>query len=139
MMDECELFGCDDLDEADQFLQGGFPDIMEKDSRYDPLAYAFLLKVIHEASEEMKGHMTGQELLLFYRNFMLDNFGPMAYCVLTSWGVKTCEDVGAMVFNLYDSKRIQKTKEDCFEDFIGGYDFNEAFRKPFEVDWDNFA
>ncbi len=139
MMDECEMFGCDDLEEADRFLQDGFPDIIGKDDRYDPLAYSFLLKVIHEANEEVKGHVSGQELLMCYRAFMLENFGPMAYCVLTEWGVKTCEDVGTMVFNLYDSKRIQKTKEDCFEDFIGGYDFYETFKKPFEPDWENFA
>lgn len=110
-----------------------FGDILRKDARFDPRAYDFVLQVIAEASESAKGHVTGAELLDWFRDLALDAYGPMAYAVLTDWGVKTCEDVGDIVFNLYDSKRIGKTDTDSRADFIGGFDFREEFLGPFEA------
>ena len=108
-----------------------FGDILRKDARFDPRAYDFVLQVIAEASEPAKGHVTGAELLDWFRDFALDAYGPLAYAVLTDWGVKTCEDVGDIVFNLYDSKRIAKTDSDSRADFIGGFDFREEFLGPY--------
>jgi uncharacterized repeat protein (TIGR04138 family) len=51
--------------------------------------------------------------------------------VLSDWGVHTCEDVGDIVFNLYDEKMIGKTDSDSPADFIGGFDFSEEFLGPF--------
>jgi uncharacterized repeat protein (TIGR04138 family) len=36
-----------------------------------------------------------------------------------------------MVFNLIEAGAFGKTEEDTREDFANGYDFDEAFRKPF--------
>ena len=98
-----------------------FADILAKDSRFDSRAYDFVLRVIAEASDDAKGHVTGMELL-----------GPLAYTVLSDWGVHSCEDVGAIVFNLYDSKRIAKTDSDSPADFIGGFDFKTEFLGPYK-------
>ena len=38
---------------------------------------------------------------------------------------------GEMVFNLVDARVLSKTEEDSRADFIGGYDFDTAFRQPF--------
>ena len=54
-----------------------------------------------------------------------------AYAVLSDWGVTCCEDVGEIVFNLYDAKRIGKTYSDSRADFIGGFDFKEEFLGPY--------
>ena len=110
-----------------------FADILAKDDRFDSRAYDFVLRVIAEASDDAKGHVTGMELLDYFRDLALDAYGPLAYTVLSDWGVRSCEDVGAIVFNLYDSKRIAKTDSDSPADFIGGFDFREEFLGPFEA------
>ena len=38
-----------------------FADILAKDDRFDPRAYDFILRVIAEASDDAKGHVTGAE------------------------------------------------------------------------------
>ena len=108
-----------------------YTEILKKDDRYDSRAYDFVLEVIHVASTDAKGHVTGQELLNYFRDMALDAYGPLAYTVLNDWGVRCCEDVGAIVFNLYDAKRIGKTDSDSRADFIGGFDFREEFLGPY--------
>ena len=108
-----------------------FSDILKKDDRFDSRAYDFVLDVIHEACSSAKGHVSGQELLEFFRDLALDAYGPLAYTILNDWGLRCCEDVGAVVFNLYDSKRIGKTDRDSIEDFVGGYNFKREFLDPF--------
>ena len=110
-----------------------YTEILKKDDRYDSRAYDFVLEVIHFASTDAKGHVTGQELLNYFRDMALDAYGPLAYTVLNDWGVRCCEDVGAIVFNLYDAKRISKTDSDSLEDFVGGFNFKHEFLDPFAV------
>ena len=110
-----------------------YTEILKKDDRYDSRAYDFVLEVIHFASTDAKGHVTGQELLNYFRDMALDAYGPLAYTVLNDWGVRCCEDVGAIVFNLYDAKRIGKTDSDSPEDFVGGFNFKHEFLDPFAV------
>ena len=113
------------------FEKEAYADILAKDSRYDTRAYDFVLDVIHAATEDAKGHVSGQELLAWFRDMALDSWGPMAYTVLSDWGVTCCEDVGEIVFNLYDAKRIGKTSDDSRADFIGGFNFKEEFLEPY--------
>ena len=49
---------------------------------------------------------------------------------LNEWGVKSCEDVGEIVFNLIDAKLLGKQSSDRKEDFQNGYNFDEAFNDP---------
>lgn len=109
-----------------------YADILVKDRRYDTRAYDFVLNVVAVMSAEVKGHVSGQELLSWFRDVALDSFGPLAYTVLADWGVNSCEDVGEIVFNLCDTKRLGKRPEDSRADFIGGFDFREEFLGPYE-------
>jgi len=116
-----------------QYEKEDYTEILKKDDRYDPRAYDFVLEVIHFASTDAKGHVTGQELLNYFRDMALDAYGPLTYTVLNDWGVRCCEDVGAIVFNLYNAKRIGKTDSDSPEDFVGGFNFKREFLDPFAV------
>ena len=116
-----------------QYEKEDYTEILKKDDRYDSRAYDFVLEVIHVASTDAKGHVTGQELLNYFRDMALDAYGPLAYTVLNDWGVRCCEDVGAIVFNLYDAKRIGKTDSDSPEDFVGGFNFKHEFLDPYAV------
>ena len=112
--------------------------ILAKDPRYQRDAYLFLREALDYtqklAGKENGGklrHVTGQELLDGIRRFALEHFGPMTLTVFEEWGVRNCGDFGEIVFNLVEIGLLAKTDKDSRADFAGGYDFEEAFRKPF--------
>lgn len=75
-------------------------------------------------------HVTGQELLEGIRQQALTDFGPMVITVFEEWGVRGCRDFGEIVFNLVEIGQFAKTEKDSRADF-DGYDFDDAFRKPY--------
>ena len=112
--------------------------LVADDPRYQRDAYHFVREGLDYTQQQIsKGeegkvrHVSGQELLVGLRGYALEQFGPMALMVLTEWGVWRCEDFGEMVFNMVEHELLARTKEDSREDFKGGYDFLDAFRKPF--------
>ena len=113
------------------FESDTFADIMAKDDRYNPRAYALLAHVIHVLSAGGR-HFAGCEMIEEFRETALDQYGPMAYCVLKEWGLTRCEDLGEMTHNLVESGRIGKDDDDPPETFAGAYDFEEAFLEPYE-------
>lgn len=118
---------------------GAVERICRKDPRYDSAAYFFLrealdftVKMLDRPRRGPGRHVTGQELLEGVRRYALQEFGPMALTVLTTWGVKQTGDFGDMVFNLVETGVLGKTSEDKKEDFANGYSFDEAFAAPFK-------
>jgi len=112
--------------------------ILAKDSRYARDAYAFVResldftqKTIGKENRGQVRHITGQELLDGIRQFALTQFGPMAVTVLEEWGVNNSRDFGEIVFNMVEIELLAKTEKDNRDDFNNGYDFTDAFRKPF--------
>jgi uncharacterized repeat protein (TIGR04138 family) len=112
--------------------------ILAKDSRYHRDAYLFVKdaldhtqKVVVKESREQLRHVTGQELLEGIRGYALNQFGPMTEMVFAEWGVNRCEDFGEIVFNMVEIGLLGKTDQDSREDFQNGYNFHDAFRKPF--------
>jgi uncharacterized repeat protein (TIGR04138 family) len=55
----------------------------------------------------------------------------MTLTVFEEWGIRQCSDFGEIVFNLIEAGVLSKTEKDSRADFAEGYDFEEAFRKPF--------
>jgi uncharacterized repeat protein (TIGR04138 family) len=112
--------------------------IVAKDPRYHRDAYLFVREALDYTQKKIAKetkcrlrHVTGQELLEGIREFALQQFGPMSLTVFDEWGVRSGRDFGEIVFNMVDIGLLAKTSEDSRADFAGGYDFNEAFRKPF--------
>ncbi len=112
--------------------------VVARDPRYAREAYHFLRealdytqRAISKANQGKMRHVTGQELLAGIRAYALQQYGPMALTLLNEWGIHRCEDFGEMVFNLVDAGVLSKTETDSRADFSPGYDFEEAFRKPF--------
>jgi len=104
-------------------------EIVSRDRRYDFDAYLFILEAL-EYTYRMIGerrHVTGEELLEGVRRYGRERYGPMAQTVLEHWGIRRCEDVGEVVFNLVDKGLLGKTDRDSRKDFTGGYDFKDAF------------
>ncbi len=112
--------------------------IVAKDRRYHPEAYLFLRDALdftqRLVAKESKGqvrHVSGQELLRGIREYALQQFGPMVLTVFEEWGVRSGEDFGEIVFNMVETGLLARTEKDTRADFAGGYEFEEAFRKPF--------
>ena len=120
------------MEEID-FDSDTFEDIVAKDSRYDARAYALLMDVIGYLGGEEHKHMTGADILDEFKERALDQFGPLTYTVLTEWGLHATEDIGEMMFNLVDGKRVHKDEDDSPESFLGGYDFKETFLGPYQA------
>lgn len=107
------------------------------DHKFDPDAYHFLREALDfslaaRGTRGKSGHVRGQELLAGFRDLALREFGPLAITVLDAWGIHCCEDVGDMVFNLIAVGAFGKTDEDTKADFRGIFDFDTAFRTPFQ-------
>ena len=107
--------------------------ILEKDARYMPEAYFFVLDGLDHTVRKLEQprHVSGQELLDGMREYALKEYGPVSKRVLSEWGINECVDFGNIVFNLVGEGMLGKTEKDSIEDFMGGYDFHEAFIKPF--------
>lgn len=117
-------------------FEEGLERIRAKDARYERDAYEFVRDALDHTrkimGKEGRGqHVTGQELLNGVRDLALSKFGPMAITVLEEWGIRACQDFGDIVFNMIEAELLAKEKRDSRSDFEGGYDFYEAFRKPF--------
>jgi uncharacterized repeat protein (TIGR04138 family) len=119
-----------------------FEEVLEKIVAQDPRfardayhftreALDFTQKLISRENRGTVRHVTGQELLDGIRQFALQQYGPMTVTVLEDWNVKTCRDFGDIVFNMVESGLLAKTEKDTRDDFQTGYDFTDAFRKPF--------
>ena len=128
-------------------FEGELNRIVGLDSRYDREAYVFLrqaldfchraeLKAGKKARLPEKGtgenHISVAQLLDGIRQYALQEYGPMAMMVLNSWGVKSSEDFGEIVFKMVEHRLLSVTEQDTREEFRKGFDFFEAFRAPFK-------
>src|SRR5437016_12176329 len=112
--------------------------IVASDPRYQREAYVFLrdsLDFTTKQQKKAKGatvrHVSGPELLEGVRRYALKEFGPMAVSGFDNWGIRSCEDIGHMVFNLIGAGIFGNTDEDSIEDSKAVYDFTDAFVKAF--------
>ena len=109
--------------------------ICEKDARYRPDAYSFVLEALSFAQKRFHclKHVTGDQLLEGIRELLLHRFGPMTMMVLKHWGIQTTEDFGNVVFNLVQNKLLSKTQEDNIKSFKNRYDFEKVFDHSYRV------
>ena len=114
--------------------------ITARDPRFDREAYLFVRDALEfttrqykkkPSNPEIEQHVSGQQLLEGVRRYALEQYGPMVPTVFEHWRVHSCEDIGAIVFNLIEAREFGKAETDTLDDFRGGFDFHEAFVKPF--------
>lgn len=114
--------------------------IVMRDKRYDKEAYGFLREALEFTQKRRRKsratagtHVSAEELLDGFREFSLQQFGPMGITVLEHWGVRSTGDVGGMVFNLIEAGVFGRSDEDRIEDFEDKFNFEEAFAAPFRM------
>lgn len=113
-------------------------EVQKRDQRYAPQAYAFICdalaytvkKLGRDKSEDR--HVNGTELLHGFREFALQQFGPLATLVMREWGVLANEDVGNMVYNLIATNYFGKSETDRLEDFSDSIPLLDYLSRPYE-------
>ncbi len=101
---------------------------------YPPQAFVFVQEGLRCTADRLHGegasgdrHVSGQQLSLGLKDYAVDQYGLLARTVLDSWGVRRTEDFGKIVFAMVEAGVLRKTDEDRAEDFIGVFEFDEAF------------
>lgn len=112
--------------------------VIARDPRYSREAYGFLREALEYTQKKRRKTRAGQsthvsagELLEGFREYSLQQFGPMGLTVLEYWGIRSTGDVGRMVFNLIEAGVFGRAEDDRIEDFENGFSFEEAFLAPF--------
>ena len=113
-------------------------ELLENDSRYDREAYLFIKEALDFSIKQKRKlrhvearHVSPSELIDGVRIYALREFGPMVPTVFSYWRIKSCADLGELVFNLIHAGILGKNEGDTIEDFQHGLDFQQAFVEPF--------
>lgn len=101
--------------------------------RFHEKAYVFVLAALHRVIGNLDEprHITGAELAEGVRELAIERFGPMARSVLEHWGIHATDDLGDVVFALVEHGVLIKQDEDSRDDFVGIFDFEEAFEQDY--------
>ncbi len=112
--------------------------LVASDPRYSREAYGFLREALEFTQKRRRKARTGDsthvsavQLLDGFREYCLQQFGPMCLTVLGHWGVHSTGDVGNLVFNLIEAGVFGRAEDDRLEDFEERFTFDEAFVAPF--------
>jgi uncharacterized repeat protein (TIGR04138 family) len=108
-------------------------DIRQKDHRYHPDAYDFMMEALSFAQKKFQRsrHVSGKELLEATKILLMKKYGPMTITLLRHWGIHRTEDFGNIVFNLVERKVLSKTEEDDIATFKNVFDFDTVFNKGY--------
>lgn len=119
-------------------FQDTLEQLVARDPRYSREAYGFLREALEFTQKRRRKtrasettHVSAAQLLDGFRDYCLQQFGPMCLTVLGHWGVRSTADVGNMVFNLIEAGVFGRAEDDRLEDFEERFTFEEAFVAPF--------
>lgn len=116
---------------------------LAKDSgQYPAEAYEFIQRGLSYTVQKLHGtdpdpracrHVSGQQLCDGLREYALTQWGLLARTVLRQWDIHSTLDFGRIVFSLIEAGQMQKTHEDCLDDFRNVYDFKSAFEAGYRI------
>lgn len=115
------------------FRDGIMDRILLHERRFDERAYLFVLAALEYCQQRMaeRRHISGRELAHACRDLALERYGVMARPVLEHWGVRTSGDIGDVVFTLVDLGLLLSQPSDTREEFVGAFDFDDAFERHY--------
>ena len=109
-------------------------EIARKDGRYRLAAYKFVYEglgfTVRTVTDEPR-HVSGQTLCHGLRELALEKWGRLAMLVLDTWGLKTTDDFGEIVYLMIKHEWMSAQPNDSIEDFNNVYDFKTAFKDQF--------
>lgn len=115
------------------FRDGVMDRIRLRESRYDERAYLFVLAALEFVQQRLpeRRHLTGKELAEGCRDLALARYGVLARTVLEHWGIQGTADFGEVVFALVDTGLLMSQPQDTKDDFVGAFDFHDAFDRGY--------
>ena len=109
------------------------------------MAYCFVRDSVHKALDNIgKGKrqnlfadddppdIKGADLCRFFRDTLINRFGPSAIDVLDTWNIKKTSDFGKIIYKLISVEILGKSENDSIEDFDDVFDFTEEFVMPYK-------
>jgi len=102
---------------------------------YEEAAYLFVLEALDytmfsagkNLAQGEARHLSCRELLEGIRRYALEEMGPLAKMTFKSWGVRSTDDFGAIVFQMCSVGLLHRREEDQLEHFHEVFDFEEVF------------
>ena len=111
--------------------------ILAEDPRYHRDVYAFIRDALDFTVKQQKKnkegftrHVTPGQLLDGIRVFALKEFGPMVPTVFGYWNVRSCEDLGYIVFNMIRKEILGKNESDTHRAVPRRLRFPRGVRRP---------
>ena len=119
--------------------------ICEEDDTFPPMAYCFVRDSVHKAldniakakrqnlfADDDPPDIKGADLCRFFRDTLINRFGPSAIDVLDTWNIKRTSDFGKIIYKLISVEILGKSENDSIEDFNDVFDFTEEFVMPYK-------
>ena len=119
--------------------------ICEEDDTFPPMAYCFVRDSVHKAldniakakrqnlfADDDPPDIKGADLCRFFRDTLINRFGPSAIDVLDTWNIKKTSDFGKIIYKLISVEILGKSENDSIEDFNDVFDFTEEFVMPYK-------
>ena len=119
--------------------------ICEEDDTFPPMAYCFVRDSVHKAldnivkakrqnifADDDPPDIKGADLCRFFRDTLINRFGPSAIDVLDTWNIKRTSDFGKIIYKLIAVDILGKSENDSIEDFDDVFDFTEEFVMPYK-------
>ena len=115
------------------FRDGVMDRIRLREARYDERAYLFVLAALEFCQQRLpeRRHLTGRELAIGCRDLALARYGVLARTVLEHWGLRDSSDIGEIVFTLVELEMLMSQPNDTKDEFIGVFDFHDAFDRNY--------
>ena len=122
--------------------------ICEEDDTFPPMAYCFVRDSVHKAldniakakrqnlfADDDPPDIKGADLCRFFRDTLINRFGPSAIDVLDTWNIKKTSDFGKIIYKLISVEILGKSENDSIEDFDDVFDLAEELEKSFEFSY----
>lgn len=115
------------------FRDGIMDRIRLHEKRFDERAYLFVLAALEFCQQRLpeRRHISGRELSCACRDLAIERFGVVARLVLEHWGVRSSADIGDVVFTLVELDLLLSQPDDRREEFVGAFDFDDAFERAY--------
>ena len=115
------------------FRDGIMERIRAREARFQEHAYLFVLGALEYCQARLpeRRHISGRELAAACRDLALERYGVLAQLVLEHWGVRSTADIGDVVFTLVELGLLISQPSDSRDEFVGVFDFGEAFEREY--------
>lgn len=114
-------------------------ELRARGSRFAREAYVFVVAALGETVRALpperledadRRHLSGPELTAGIIRIAREEFGTLAPMVFREWGVRSTEDIGAIVFELVEAEQLSARPEDTLADFRDRGDLLAALAEP---------